>query len=89
MSGAVGALSVFIGAVSCDMPGVRLSRVIASGTRIEKFYPCTIPYFIRAVFLLSWLNRKAGPFHVLDKLLVLVTGIPILCITYCFYNAVY
>ncbi|GME44319.1 hypothetical protein ACJ2_31600 [Pantoea sp. QMID2] len=52
MSGAVGALSVFIGAVSCDMPGVRLSRVIASGTRIEKFYPYTIPYFIRAVFLL-------------------------------------
>lgn len=89
-SGAVGALSVFIGAVSYGMPGVILSLATASGVRIESLIPTQFLFSFVLFFVLSELNRnKAGAFHIRDKLLVLATGIPVLCITYCFYNAVY
>lgn len=90
MSGAVGALSVFIGAVSYGMPGVILSLATTSGARIESLIPTQFLFSFVLFFVLSELNRnKAGVFHARDKLLVLATGIPVLCITYCFYNAVY
>ena len=90
MSGAVGALSVFIGAVSYGMPGVILSLATASGAKIESLIPTQFLFSFVLFFVLSEINRnKAGAFPTLDKLLVLATGIPIMCITYCFYNAVY
>lgn len=89
MSGAVGALSVFIGAVSYGMPGVILSLATASGAKIESLIPTQFLFSFVLFFVLSELNRnKSGAFYTRDKLLVLATGIPVLCITYCFYNAV-
>lgn len=90
MSGAVGALSVFIGAVSYGMPGVVLSLATAGGAKIDSLIPTQFLFSFVLFFVLSELNRsRAGAFHTRDKLLVLATGIPVLCITYCFYNAVY
>ena len=90
MSGAVGALSVFIGAVSYGMPGVILSMAMADGSRIESLIPTQFLFSFVLFFVFSELNRKsAGVFHSRDKLLVLATGIPVLLINYCFYNAVH
>jgi hypothetical protein len=90
MSGAVGALSVFIGAISYGMSGVILSLATASGAKIESLIPTQFLFSFVLFSVLSELKRnKAGAFHTRDKLLVLATGIPILYITYCFYNAVY
>ena len=90
ISGAVGALSVFAGAVSYGMPGVILSLATASGAKIESLVPTQFLFSFVLFFAFSEMNRhKTGAFHTRDKLLVLATGIPVLCITYCFYNAVY
>lgn len=89
-SGAAGALSVFIGAVSYGMPGVILSMATKSGTKIESLIATQFLFSFVLFFMLSEFKRnKAGIFHSRDKFIVLVTGIPVLCITYCFYKAVY
>lgn len=90
ISGATGALSVFTGAVSYGMPGVILSLASSSGAKIESLIPTQFLFSFVLFFVLS--ERKsnnAGEFRLKDKLLVLSTGIPLLSITYCFYNAVY
>ena len=90
ISGAAGALSVFTGAVSYGMPGVILSLATESGAKIESLIPTQFLFSFVLFFMLS--ERKGnntGTFHLRDKLLVFATGIPMLCITYCFYNAVH
>ena len=90
MSGAAGALSVFIGAVSYGMPGVILSLATTSGAKIESLIPTQFLFSFVLFFILSERKGKnSGEFHSKDKLLVFFTGIPLLLITYCFYNAVY
>ena len=90
MSGAVGPLSIFTGAVSYGMPGVILSLATASGSKIESLIPTQFLFSFVLFFVFSELTRnRAGAFHARDKRLVLATGIPVLCITYCFYNAVH
>lgn len=89
ISGAVGPLSIFTGAVSYGMPGVILSLATESGSKIESLIPTQLLFSFVLFFVFSELKRnKAGVFHSRDKLLVLATGIPVLSITYCFYNAV-
>ncbi|HDX8941024.1 DMT family transporter [Klebsiella michiganensis] len=89
ISGAAGALSVFIGAVSYGMPGVVLSMATKSGVRIESLIATQFLFSFVLFFMISEFKRdKAGVFHPRDKFIVLVTGVPVLCITYCFYKAV-
>ncbi|ROP61704.1 drug/metabolite transporter (DMT)-like permease [Enterobacter sp. BIGb0383] len=89
-SGAAGALSVFIGAVSYGMPGVILSLATASNAKIESLIPTQFLFSFVLFFILSErIGKNTGVFYFRDKVIVLATGIPLLCITYCFFNAVY
>lgn len=89
IAGATGAISVFTGAVSYGMPGVILSLATMNGARIDTLIPTQFLFSFVFFFVLSeWKNVSEGVFYFKDKLLVLATGIPLLFITYCFYNAV-
>lgn len=88
-SSTAGALSVFIGAVSYGMPGVILSLATRNGATVENLIPTQFLLSFILFFILSEMNnKKLDVFKPRDKLIVLFTGIPLMCITYFFYKSV-
>ena len=82
-------LSVLIGSISYGMPGIILSIAATHGVAINHLMPIQFLFSFLLFFLFSELTpRGAGTFPYRDKILVVFTGIPVLLITYCFYNAV-
>lgn len=86
----IGILSVLIGAISYGMPGVVLSLAKKEQAHIENILSTQFLFSFILFFILSECGgTKSGEFKVKEKLIVLGTGIPMLCTTLFFYNAVY
>lgn len=86
----IGILSVLVGAISYGMPGVVLSLAKKENAHIENILSTQFLFsFVLFFILAEYRNNKKGEFRTKDKLIVLITGIPMLCTTFFFYNAVY
>lgn len=86
----IGVLSVLIGAISYGMPGVVLSLAKKEQAHIENILSTQFLFSFVLFFILAECGaNKNGNFKLKEKMIVLGTGIPMLCTTLFFYNAVY
>ncbi len=86
----IGVLTVLIGAISYGMPGVVLSMAKKHNANIENILSTQFLFSFVLFFILAECGaNKNGAFRLRDKITVFMTGIPMLCITYFFYNSVY